>query len=154
MFARRLPLLFALGLAGLAWPLLATAYQFGVMNAKARAEPAQIEPGGNARISVVANDGLQKPVASATVTISAATGYFEASNENVVIGYTDQDGAFQTVWHSNLQTPSGAQTFQVTTVKNGYISKFPVTATTQVIVVGDPPPSGDPARGNPGFPAP
>jgi len=153
MSAQKIPVLILLSLLGSAWPGSITAYSFGVLRAKASIEPTRIEPGGKARISVMVSDGFQQPINSASIKISTASGYFETSNQNLVVGFTDQEGRFQAMWHSNRQTPVGLQTFQVAAVKNGYIGQYPVTATAQV-TVGDPSPSGDPARGNPGFPAP
>lgn len=132
---KHLPLLF-LSLTSLSWP----AYPLGVLTAQASVKPERITPYGNAQITVVASDGFQKPIPMASIKIVTDTGYFEASNQNVVVGYTDQDGAFQAVWHGNLQTRPGPHRFDVTANKNAYVSKYPITATATVIVDG---PSGD-----------
>ena len=149
MLARKLtPLVFSL--AALAWPWSIAAVPMGVLTAQASAKPARIEPGGKAVIRILANDGFQQPIASASIKISTDTGYFEASNQNVVLGFTDKYGVFQAAWHSNLQTPVGLQTFEITANKNGYIAKYPVTATAQVTVT-DPAQDADPAQGNQNF---
>ena len=99
MLARHTAPLVFLSLAALAaWPGAIAAPAFGVLKAKASAEPAQIEAGGKTLITVSAHDGLQQPIAAATVTISAASGYFDASGQDVVIGYTDPAGVFQAAW--------------------------------------------------------
>jgi hypothetical protein len=141
-----LPLVFC---AGLAWS--AAAYPFGVLTAQAEAEPAKIELGGQAEIRVAVNDGFGKPIAQASVKISTDSGWFEASNQNQVTGFTDRDGAFQAVWHSNRQTLVGHQSFAVAVIKNGYVGKYPITATAK-LTVGDP--SLQESSPAPGQPAP
>jgi hypothetical protein len=116
----------------------------GVLAAQASVEPEHIAPGATTQVTVKVSDGMRQPIASASVKISAGTGYFESSNQNTAFGFTGKDGVFQTVWHGNLQTNPGPQLFEITAGKNGYIGKYPVTATATV-KVGEPAPEGGPA---------
>lgn len=130
--------LLSLILLCLAWPPAPGAYPFGVLSAKAVAEPAQIPPGGKAEVAVTVSDGFQRPIPLASIRISAASGYFEASNQGTALGHTDKDGVFRVVWHSNPQTGSGPQVFEVAASKNGYVGQYPVSARA-VVDVGEPP---------------
>ena len=121
-------------MATLAYPAPSFANPYGVLTARAVAKPEQIEPGEKTQLTVQVYDGFNKPIPIANIKISIKTGYFEASNQNAVHGFTDKDGLFVAVWHSNLQTPSGMNEFEVTANKNGYIGKYPVTTTARVKV--------------------
>ena len=121
-------------LAALAYPALGLANPYGVLTARAVVKPAQIEPGEKTQLTLQVYDGFNKPIPIATIKISIKTGYFEASNQNAVHGFTDKDGLFVAVWHSNLQTPNGINEFEITANKNGYIGKYPVTTTARVKV--------------------
>ena len=125
---------FPLILAALACPALGLANPYGVLTARAVAKPEQIEPGEKTQLTVQVYDGFKKPISTANIKISIKTGYFEASNQNAVHGFTDKDGLFVAVWHSNLQTPNGINAFEITANKNGYIGKYPVTTTARVKV--------------------
>ena len=146
MFKPKPLLCLVLGLAGLAWALSAAAFQTGVLRAKASVSPERIAPQGKTQLSIQTSDGFQQPIPLASIKISADTGYFEASNQTTVFGYTDKDGVFQAVWHANLQTKPGTQRFEVTATKNGYLSKTPLTAAAKVVVedLANPADTGDP----------
>jgi hypothetical protein len=128
--------LVCLGLAAFASPLTSLAFQPGVLSAKASAAPERIAIGEQTLVSVRVSDGFQKPIALASIKINTGSGYFESSNQKTVVGFTDKDGLYQMVWHSNLQTKPGILLFEISATKNGYIGKYPVSATTAV-AVGD-----------------
>lgn len=114
------------------WPLSAAAV--GVLSAKASVEPPRIAPGGQAEITLTAVDGFQRAIPQASVTLHTATGYFESSNQNTAVGYTDKDGVFKAIWHSNLRTEPGPQTFDASVSKNGHIGKYPITTSVKLLV--------------------
>ena len=128
-----LPIL-VLSLAGLAWPLSIAALQPGVLKAQASVKPERIMLEGKAQITIATVDGFQQPIPVASIKITTDTGYFEASNQNTVFGFTDKEGVFQAIWHANQRTKPGNQQFEVTAGKNGYVSKYPLTATAKVVV--------------------
>ncbi len=121
-----------------AWPLSIHSLPLGVLKAKASVDPERIPQGGKTEITVVTEDGFHKPISEASVKITIDSGYFEASGQTTVLGYTDKDGIFKAVWFSNLKTEDGIQTFNISASKNGYASQYPVTASANLIV-GDKP---------------
>jgi len=125
---------YALILAALVWPSVAAAVQPGVLTASATAKPERIRPQGSTQITVIALDGFKQPIPAASVKITADTGWFGETNRTTVFGFTGKDGVFQAVWHANQQTKPGTQPFEVTASKNGYVSKYPQTATAKVTV--------------------
>lgn len=136
MLKRKFLAFLVLGLAALVWPLSISAFQPpGVLKAKAIVKPERILPEGKTQITLVAVDGFQQPIPAASVKISIDTGYFDGSNQTKVFGFTDKLGVFKTVWHANLQTKPGTQQFEATVSKNGYLSKYPLTAAASVVVV-------------------
>lgn len=104
----------------------------GVLTAQAGINPAHIQPQGETQITVTAYDGFQKPIPQALVKITTEGGSFSASHQASVVGYTDENGHFLAIWHGNLQSQPGVQEFAITTTKNGYVGKFPLTTSAKV----------------------